>query len=126
MEPYHVQHGGLSHHELHSLFMEYFNDWLTVKNFASFYGISEKRASFLLSLGKHIHNKRAYKLQNDKTRRWKLFEFWKTGNRTGKVLAIGEHHAAILVNNRDPVHYTGRMVQYVTNNHHTIKIFNRE
>ena len=38
-----------------TMFLEFFNDWLTLSAFASYYGIHEKKAQKVLNKGRVLH-----------------------------------------------------------------------
>ena len=42
--------------QLELLYLDYFNNFITVKKFAEFYGMSEKKAISLIAIGKHINH----------------------------------------------------------------------
>ena len=51
--------------QLADLYLEFFNNYLTVDKFAEHYQISEQEAITLLSMGKEYHNNRVERLQNE-------------------------------------------------------------
>ena len=42
-------------HKLESFYLDYVNNFITVKRFAEFYGISEKKALSLIDIGNEIN-----------------------------------------------------------------------
>jgi len=42
---------------LQTMFLDYFNDFLSIAGFAEYYGISETKALRVIKLGKQIHER---------------------------------------------------------------------
>jgi len=49
--------------KLRSMFREYFNDYLTIDNYASVYGVSNNKMYRAINIGRILHNKKAEQLQ---------------------------------------------------------------
>ena len=43
---------------LQEMYLDWFNNFLTIKRFAEWYNIDEERAAVIISVGRKIHNKR--------------------------------------------------------------------
>ena len=48
-----------------SIYLEYFNDWLTVSRMAEYYSISEAKLNHIINAGRKAHEKHAAKVKND-------------------------------------------------------------
>lgn len=49
--------------QLADLYLEWWNDWLTVERFAEYHGVSVADATTLINMGREYHNQRAERIK---------------------------------------------------------------
>lgn len=49
--------------QLADLYLEWWNDWLTLERFAEFHGVSVDDAEALINMGRQYHNQRAVRIK---------------------------------------------------------------
>ena len=49
--------------QLADLYLEWWNDWLTIERFAEFHGVSVSDATALINMGREYHDQRAARIQ---------------------------------------------------------------
>lgn len=54
---------------LQNIFMDWFNNFLTVECFANHYGFTEEKAMRVIALGRKVHNQKVERLHRNDTRK---------------------------------------------------------